>query len=383
MNDRNYDQDLRDLIERWDPIMKKVQESHSEADSRGFWPAFCVAALAHIQNLFGILKGIPGMILGFACILTVIGAYFEWPLLIDVAQYLISENKIPYYVSIGLLVIVGFIGFVIWEMADPQHNHFHIAAYRWVKRSEYRAMTPFLGGSKKFTFEDLANRFTSYRDLNEKLVQAYEEIRRIEAELNTEKAEHQKTKDEFEHVAKQMIDEKNELLEAQGDQIEYLFLILKEVKTNIDRFINGTFSTSDLGFLAPYTLYKLQEDRLIKIDDVRTSSHGKKEIILSEHPDYATVRVLTHPEPYWITEFEPGRMMLTLRLDMLDGEVWVINFHIDQSDDRLMKLFFEDAIIDSTILFELIAAHCRLAQLASKSKRAKRSQSQGMNERRR
>lgn len=381
MSDRNYEQDLRDLIERWDPIIKKVRESHSEADSKGFLSAFAMAVLADLKSLVESLKGIPGIILVVASGLAVIGAYVEWSFLLDAAEYLKSESIKPYYISIGLFVIVGFLGFVIWKMADPQYEHFHITAYRWVKPSEYKAMLPFFDGNKKFTFEDLSERFITRESLSDEIKETYkmitdlqQQVRQKEKELQAEKDKHQNTKIVFEQAAKDLIDEKNALLEVQSDQLEVLFDILNEVRINIERYINGTFSTSDLGFLAPYTLYRLQGDRLIKIDDVRTSSHGKNEIIISEHPDYATVRVLTHPQPYWVTDFEPGRRMLSLRMDMLDGEVWVINFHINWSNERLVKLLFEDDIIGSTTLFDLIRAHCRLAQLAAKSKRSRKSQ---------
>ncbi|MDT3417133.1 hypothetical protein QO009_003028 [Brevibacillus aydinogluensis] len=356
---RNFEQDLVDLVQYTDPLLIKLQDAYINARGTSFLGALIKGPIVEFKTLFGFLKKqkfeiVPLLITGP---LAIVAGYMGWnsQLLVNGLGQLVGVQ----YTNYALIVIVTIAWYLVtmvlhfFRMADPNSKHFHIGVYQILRKSEFRAFSPFLKESRnRFSFAAMKDWFYSqggYAELFfarkewDKMKEKYEQLITVyDAELRAANAE------------------RDELIRTKNTQLLYLSKILGKAKTNIERLVNDRFGITDLDFFCPYTLYELNNDKLVLIADVGTGANAKAEILLHEHPDFISVQVLTHHEPFKYQRISKNRTILSYRMDMPDDKVWVINLHINETDEILLEFFFGSAIIEAPELLEVVQAYCRL-----------------------
>lgn len=362
MDDRNYDQDLQDLIQYWDPIIKKVRESRT--DNTSFLFMFALSVFSSLKRLVQLFNGLPGVILLVSGALAVIGNYLEWPLILAIARFLQSEKMALLYPYFGTAMTILYIVVRIMKMSNHDSEYFHHLAYKLVKPQEYKALLPFMDGDKKFSFEQYAKWLQSTKESRD--IEAYKKIAELQDELSRQEQEYLEVITTIGEEQKKIIASKNERIERLADHSEKLLEIINHVKMNIERYLNGQISVSDLGFLAPYTLYEKQGNYLVKIADVGTSGHGKKVIDIEQNPGLTCVQALEYPNDILEDELDAKRLIYSYKMDLADDVTWVINFHIDKTDQKTKQIFSRDpsdAIMDLQIVLDLVRTHCHLAHI--------------------
>lgn len=265
------------------------------------------------------------------------------------------------YTNLALLGIVGLLWYMatllfhFFQMANPDSPHFHIGVYQILRKAEYEAFSPFLHeGRARFSFKSLQHWLYSQG--------GYKELYMARKEWDQTKQDYELLLNQYEDELRDANAVRNELLKTKNEQLLYLSKILAKTKTNIERLVNNRYGIHDLDFFCPYTLYELQGDKLILIADVGTGANAKSELSIEEHSEYISVQVLTHSEPFKYQRISINRTILSYRMDMPDNQLWVMNLHMNETDEILLEFFFGSAIIEAPELLEVVRAYCRLVK---------------------
>jgi hypothetical protein len=261
------------------------------------------------------------------------------------------------HVLIAILVIAWYLLTVVFhffKMANPNSEHFHIGVYQILRKAEFDAFSPFLKDSRnRFTFEAMKNWFYSHG--------GYAELYFARKEWDQEREEYERLLDEYYAEILEVTNENIKLMDEKHKVTLYLLNLLSKAKTNVERLVNNRYGKDDLAFFCPYTLYELVDDeKLVLITDVGTGANAKEEILLAEHPEFASVQVLTHKEPVLYQRISRNKTILSYRMIMPDQKIWVMNLHINDNDEKTLEFLFGDVIIDSQELLELVRAYCWL-----------------------
>ncbi|CAI8948442.1 putative DUF3644 domain-containing protein [Brevibacillus sp. IT-7CA2] len=359
-DNRNFEQDLADLIKSTDPFLEKLQTAYDAARGVSPWGALFKGPILEFKTIFGFLKTkkfeiLPVMTTGpLAAAMT----WFGWnsELLINKLGNLVGVQNINY--ALLLIILIAWYlfttAFHFFVMANPDSSHFHIGVYQILRKAEYRAFDPFLQNNRsRFSFKGFQNLFLSKG--------GYAELYYARIEWDKTKTEYERLLDEFDIGLRHLVKENEKLLDQKHKVSLYLLGLLSKAKTNVERFTNNRFGRNDLDFFCPYTLYKLvDDDRLELIADRGTGANALEEIRLEEHTEYASVQVLTHSEPVLYQKISRNRTIFSYRMVMPDQTIWVMNLHVNDSDEKALEFLFGNVIIDSQELLELIRAYCWL-----------------------
>lgn len=358
MEVQDFKQDFVDLQDHIDPVIKKLRDSYTSARLSPLHTVLLLGPFKEFKTVLGLLKDrkfelLPLMITGPTAGVI---AYYGWD-----SQYMIKqvgEERANLYLILGVVVMWYILTLVIhfFRMADVSGSHFHIGAYKILRKAEYQAFLPFIHEGRKFTFEAMRSWFYANQG-------GYAELYKKQEEWHAKEHEYQQASTQLRKLLQMTIAEKNSLIDEKNRHVLYLTELLEKVKTNAERLVNGRLDTRDLGLFCPYTLYELCDDRLKIIDDVGTSANAKSDIILDDHPEYVSVQVLTHPDPYKYQRVGRNRTIMSFRMVMPNQKIWVMNFHIRENDEKLIELFFGDAIIEIHDLLGLIKVYCYLLQV--------------------
>mgnify|MGYP001442047349 CR=1 FL=1 len=356
---RNFEQDLVDLVRYTDPLLTKLQDSYTNARGVSFWGALFKGPFFECKTLFGFLKKqkfemVP---LLFTGPLAIVAGFMGWnnEILMDGLGKWVGDEYTN-YALIGVVAVAWYLitmVFHFFQMANLNSKHFHIGVYQILRRAEFQAFSPFLRESRnRFTFEAMKDWLYSQG--------GYAELFTARQEWDQKRGEYEKLLNEYENELRAANAERDELIRIKNAQLIYLSKILGKAKTNIERFVNNRYGTNDLDFFCPYTLYELRGDRLVLVADVGTGANAKAEILLHEHPEYSSVQVLTHHQPFKYQRVSQNRTILSYKMDMPDGTVWVINLHMNETDEILLEFFFGSAIIEAPELLDVVRAYSRL-----------------------
>jgi len=354
---RNYQQDLNNLIDYLEPVLKKVWEANKDERVIGMWGKLLSGPFAEFKTIFDIVKAkkfslLPVMYTG--PLAGVIG-WFGWD-----ADAFIQYFGYDYANGflIGAIFLVWYIATAIlhfFEMANLDSPHFHIGAFARLRKAEFEAFKPFIHGEQRFSFVGLKDWLYDPARVGSSVLEYIEKEK-----------EWIKKREEYDSGIKALQAEFMALQQSKNAQIEELelkitfaFRLLQKVKTNLSRFTNGELTQNDLEFICPYTIYKLEGDVLVKKADVGTSGNGKT-INIHEKKDYSCVIVLDHLEEFYYGRLGADRSVFSYRMTMPDGSIWVVNFHINENDNQIMEIFFGNGIIDTQTLFDLVFVHCKL-----------------------
>ncbi|AYB41704.1 hypothetical protein D5F52_26480 (plasmid) [Brevibacillus laterosporus] len=371
MEDKDY-HNLESLVERVDPLLKRLKQSYIESKITGIWAKLCKATFSQYKGLFTFLKDKKFNITPLISSSLSVGilSFFGWEgaynniiiwvrnisIITGFQEDAITNTALIFITFITWVVITATLSFL--QMAKPYNPYFDIRVYKMLRRDEYDAFLPFLQEENTFTFSGIKSKLNSAYGGN-----LLDVLSRKEIEIGTLMAKNDLLKttiDELEKELYRTIDDKNEVINKLKEQVIFLNKLIDKVKTSISRYNNQCFSVHDIDFFCPFTLYELRNDKLVRLADVKTGGNSKAEISLTENQHYASVKVLSHEGDYFYERINSGSSILSFKIPLPNNHIWVINFHIYQSDQQALELFFGDAIIDTITMVELVQAYCRL-----------------------
>jgi hypothetical protein len=381
LSEKNYHSRLLDLSEKFDQVIQRLKSSYIDKKYQIPWIFWLL--LCPIRDL----KKVKDIQEGFNKVLNPTFFLSLIPIVTSIAAAAAGDSileEIPVTVQTLLGGIVGYVITILLyfpTLLKFKSDHFHLGAYRVWRRQEYNLFHgAFLDAPEDFYFKGLydyvtrsgeisqlvdkrlgdflQNERTDYkseiRSLKDQLKEVNENAKNMNNEFKSMIAAHQQLLD-------QLMQENNETLLELG----YLIQLLKDINMLLFRKFNGNFTRKDLNILTGFTLYELEGEKLVLIEDVQTSGASPRVIPLDDPKfrNYGAVRVIkdnTNHTPY-INEPYPEHMIVSYRYNMDNKGVWVYNFHFDKTDERILKLLVGNGTIDSREIYRLVHALCLLS----------------------
>lgn len=265
------------------------------------------------------------------------------------------------------------------QLLEFKSEHFHTGAYRVWRRQEYELFQPsFLDGKDEFYFKGLYdyvtnsteghkaiadvvnNGFSSVETLLNTFVQndrtKYEaKIYNLEEKISEMELTMESVTKEYDHFIQKQLIERDEILQ----ESQFIVDLLKDLNTLLFRTHNNGISTQDLDILTGFTLYQLVGNKLLRIEDRRTSGASPKMISLDDptYADYGVVQVIKqkHGQPVFNHPYS-GHVVVSYKMRIDNTGTWVYNFHFDESNTKAWKLLVQNAIIESKEIYRLVHA---------------------------
>ncbi|MDF9414211.1 hypothetical protein E1B06_21475 [Brevibacillus laterosporus] len=378
----NYHNSLIRLSENFDPVMHRFRKSYEDTQNQGWMIPLVLKLVPDVRRMMEAVKNLDseGIVKSLSSVIPsvgIIGIPFAVP-------YLGVSSVVGFGIS-GLILFISLSRY-LWLMTQLDSTHFHIGAYRFLKRREYDLFTgsflfsdfSFKGllyvvnhslngeGELNKTFERLKNEFDSFTFAHqaryeEKESHLLKQNNELEAELLRQKEVINSIITKADQSLHQLYDE---LSEANLSS-EYMADLLDRLITILYRYRNGRFSVSDLKLIADFTIYKVEGGHLIKIADEGTSGHSLGVISMDskEHATWAAVQVVTTKsiDPLF-NEPRKNYYIASYLMRMGNNELWVYNLHFHRDrNKKAVDLTIHD-IIDNKLLFRLIHVLCLLLQ---------------------
>jgi len=266
--------------------------------------------------------------------------------------------QLPIWLIVALNVVVVFLTYWIMvtvytgKMATIGHSNFHIGAFKVKRPLEYKIWAPFLH-KQNANFEGLLNFITPIFNPNEGVdVRSVLEYTKGHVDtVQSEKEEYRSARD---------------FLQAEVDKHEqvvgYLVDVIKSINKSLYRLANDCMNFYELDFVCAYTIYKVEGDIIRKIHDKGTTGVSPETITLTEANanKYASVYVAMlsdEEDGFSYNNPFPGRTVASYRMKVF-GEIWIWNFHFDDSNDKALKLTLSNDIIEIREVYRLVHAFC-------------------------
>ncbi|MEF2246433.1 hypothetical protein [Paenibacillus sp. IITD108] len=339
----NYHSFIEELSTEFDPVIKKMRNQDPSSWIKEAW-------LGPLKSFKGLIRsaGVIGKI-GWGSL------PFIGPLLIAIGGYFAS---LPIWlIIVSTIIIIGIVYWIIvirytTKMVVMGHPNFHIGAFKAKRPTEYKFWAPFLqkhtatfGGLLDF----ITPIFTPNNGIDVKSVIEY-----TKGHLDAMQSEMEQLRSAQDYLQLEV--------EKYEQAVGYLVEMVKAINKSLFRLANDCMDYNELDFICAYTIYKVEDDSIYKVHDKGTSGISPKKILLTkENADkYAAVYVAMLPEgedgfsynnPY------PGRTVASYRMNIY-GEVWIWNFHFDDSNDKALKLTLTDDIIEIREVYRLVHAFC-------------------------
>ncbi|MDC0764901.1 hypothetical protein POF51_29710 [Brevibacillus sp. AG] len=357
---------LQSMAHRFDDALDTIRTAHYEQHLRSFFGELALAPFNNIVHLFKATK-IKGILTTVALLG---GGYLLTSF--EAAKEFVMDHKLAIGISVFLVwyVISAFLHFLKMAKFDNKKD-FHIVAFRVLRKAEYQLFEPFVKQKTQIELKAVVEWF--YRELrNDSLNQELEVVRQDRDSYLTGLTE---IYEELQLTLSRMTD----LTHMYQDRMKYMYVILEGVSRNISRVSNNLFDTKSLSFIAPFTLYRLEGDMLIYMDEDRTSGNFPLEID-TNHPDnqdYSSVKAIHSPTYFAQTDAGPlqRRKIASFFIRLTNGRKYVVNFHLDSDN-----LFFEEdetrSIISLRSIYEIVEAHCNLMDKHLSSRFVKRKEDQ-------
>ncbi|WP_094699274.1 hypothetical protein [Brevibacillus laterosporus] len=378
----NYHNSLIRLSENFDPVMKKFRKSYEDTQNQGWIMPLLLKLVPDFKRIIDSVKNLDsqGIVKSLGSVIpsaSIIGIPLAVP-------YLGVSSLLGFTIS-GFILVIST-GRNLWLMTQLDSIHFHVGAYRFLKRREYDLFTgSFLFSDFSFkgllyivnnslngeeelnkTFEKLKIEFHSFTSTHqaryeEKEAYLLKQNNGLEAELLRQKEVINSIITKADQSLNQLY---NELSEANLSS-EYMADLLDRLITILYRYRNGRFSVSDLKLIADFTIYKMEGAFLKKIADEGTSGHSLGLISMDskEHATWAAVQVVkTKSTDPLFNEPRKNYYIASYLMKMGNNEMWVYNLHFHRDrNKKAVDLTIRD-IIDNKLLFRLIHVLCLLLQ---------------------
>lgn len=276
--------------------------------------------------------------------------------------------------------LISFIFIAPRTMCHFESVYFRIAAYALFRKQEYDLFRRTLLHDKEtFYFTPI---YEYVKLLTTKDTSAKEHVELIHSRIDTflqqEKSEYRSEikslKDNFrdkEKELRQAIKEyDDELLSLFNDSnnlhlgIKHIVEFLKATNTALYRKKNKCFNIADITHMLScgITIYELDDQTKIlnKKYDEGTSGASPQQIPLSS--DFATARVINLNTVEEIDEPSTGRFVVSRRFEMGYDKIWVVNFHMDESQEKPLFLTVSNHILDTNEVMRMIHSMLLLKQ---------------------
>jgi|GEM_PF-2205234 len=380
----NYHNALVRLKDHFDPVMKRMRVSYEETNNTGWFLPCLLKVLPDIKGIWNTVRtldfpALAGKVLTTAPIL----ALALGPILTDWAGVTWVWGAVA-----GTLLFVTTFLRKLWKMSipAPENKDFHIAAYRLLRKEEYRLF------SGSFLFSDF-----SFEGLNHYLTPLLLGEGQQSAALEQAQADYQSHTKLYKEWYEKELRDRQKVIDSLSEQIRkqeesqegikedaartfaqlderwlrareatrLAIQLLDLLTTRLYRLHNGVLGISDLQLIAPFTLYRLRGRVLEKIADIGTT--GKSEATIPIHSkryqSWATIQVLKDRvgQPSF-NEPRTNYAIISYRLAMENGEVWVYNLHVDTTSNKNALDMTIHGIIDPTKFHRIVHVICLLLQ---------------------
>lgn len=351
----NYLSFLADIKDDFDEVIKKMRYQRDEA---WFKKAVSGPIISGAKNLrhFRLVKLIP------ASVITGIVGGMSW------ISYKI-QPLMPTWIWIILIVvmIIALYTLCVWlymgKMATIGHPSFHAQVFKMRRPKEYDLWKQFVN-KDDFTFKGLYDFVqVSFNDSAD--AASIISLTNLTQGTITEKQAQiiglEQTIDDL--TSTRSVLEKD--LEEAENVITYLTDIIKKVNENLFRLNNGRLALTDLDFVPGYSIYEIQEDKLIFIEDKGTSGNSPSSIDMNDpaNQEMLIVRVAySENHQVLLDNPYPGRNLVSFKMKMAIDKYWVWCFHIEDTDERSLSLVQNNAIIYARDIHRLVHAFCLLVE---------------------
>lgn len=283
------------------------------------------------------------------------------PGLIAAGGYVAS---LPLWMIIVTPILLMF--FVYWilvirctgQMASIGHPNFHVGCFKAKRPKEYQLWAPFFknhNASFEGLYAFLTPILTAHHGDNMNALIEY-----TRGQVDAMQTDVQKYRSDRDYLQAEV--------ERYVRALSYLVDLIKATNKSLYRLVNDCMNFYELDFVCAYTIYEVDGDVIRKIHDKGTTGVSPSIIALTEEnaEKYAAVNVAMQEEdeedgPTYNNPF-PGRTVVSYRMKMLAGEVWIWNFHFDDSNDRALNLTLSNDIIEIREVYRLIHSFCLILQ---------------------
>ncbi|QHS24144.1 hypothetical protein GWK91_15095 [Virgibacillus sp. MSP4-1] len=212
-----------------------------------------------------------------------------------------------FYLLIGTTVV-----FFIWiiylyavlDLSRVEQKKMNLEAYEKVKEEEYRLFLPFID-KRDFSFKDLQK---DTEETQKKLMDYSEHIQRLIENL-------QETQDGFYHFK---------------ERYNKMSRFLRQLRSNLSTLIKGELTLSRLDFGCDYSLYKMDGQTISFIDGKGFEPEKLGSRVSLDSSCSHLINVLKNRTDEMLPSED--RTIISKRMDLTNGEKWIVNIHLDETD---------------------------------------------------
>lgn len=379
--EKNYHSRLLLVSNRFDSVIEKLKTSYIDQKYQlPWWQWLLLSPVRDFAKVKSLQNGIEAFFKtsAFLAIMPFLAAFGGWIL------SLIYPFSIPFPESTvtSISFLFAYIASMILyypQLLSFKSDHFHTGAYRLFRRQEYDLFqSSFMDEKGDFFFRGLydyvtsssegqraigdlvANGYKNVENLFSNFIQnertKYEStIHRLEESNQELKTKMEELNNEYQNFNTSLIADRDDILQQSQNVVD----LLKDLNTLLFRIHNKGLTTQDLDILTGFTLYEVQGNKLVQIEDRKTSGVTPKVIDLDDpkFADYGVVKVVKENlnQPFFNHPYS-GHVVVSYKMRIDNSGTWVYNFHFDESNTKAWKLLVENDIIESKEIYRLVHA---------------------------
>ncbi|WP_163537325.1 hypothetical protein [Gracilibacillus sp. YIM 98692] len=375
---KNYHSRLLGLSRIFDDVIEEIKDSYRDEKYSNWLVYLLCSPLLEIGKVNKRRKGIEKFFN-----LSLVQAVF--PMITGTSGVVLAyfQNINP-WMLLGLGFLLGYffmLPIYYSQMLTFKSGHFHAGAYRKFRRQEYNLFrSAFLDDKRDFFFKGLYDYVGEMASHNSDALQIYGMIedkldRHLEREkkqlqtkvsvlkdrLKRKDKDHHKATEKYENFIDSLLNRRQDLIEG----LEFIISLIKDINIILYRMRNGVFSTKDLNILSGFTIFQLENKKLVKIEDVGTTGSTPTVLSLNSKRNWGAIEVVKKnlDNPVVNTPYLNHTVIsYKMKMGIDSGGTWVYNFHFDSDDKKAMHLLEKDDIMDSREVYRLIHALCLLSQ---------------------
>lgn len=379
--EKNYHSRLLLVSNRFDSVIEKLKTSYiDEKYQWSWWQWLLLSPVRDFAKVKGLQTGIEAFFKtsAFLAIMPFLAALGGWL----VSLFYPFDIPFPEWTVTLISFLFAYIASMVMyypQLINFKSDHFHTGAYRLFRRQEYDLFqSAFIDEKGDFFFKGLYDYVTSSSEgqkaigelvnngyMNvEKLLSNFVQnertkyestIHRLEENNQELKTNMEELNNEYHEFSTSLIADRDEILQQSQNVVD----LLKDLNTLLFRIHNKGLATQDLDILTGFTLYELQGNKLVQLEDRRTSGITPKVIDLndSKYADYGVVKVVKDDlnQPFFNHPYS-GHVVVSYKMRIDNSGTWVYNFHFDESNTKAWKLLVQNDIIESKEIYRLVHA---------------------------
>ncbi|GAA0497037.1 hypothetical protein GCM10008986_25010 [Salinibacillus aidingensis] len=251
-----------------------------------------------VKAMLGKIFSINRMMMTIVKLLGILGISLSITLLPEpYVVYLLVGTSVVFFIWIIYL-------YAVIDLSRVEQKKMNLEAYEKVKEEEYRLFLPFID-KRDFSFKDLQK---DTEETQKKLMDYSEHIQRLIENL-------QETQDGFYHFK---------------ERYNKMSRFLRQLRNNLSTLIKDELTLSQLDFGCDYSLYKIDGQTISFIDGkgLEPEKLGSS-VSLDSSPSHL-INVLKNRTDKMLPSED--RTIISKRMDLTNGEQWIVNIHLDETD---------------------------------------------------